>query len=622
MSQENRARLSDVQRKVVDFADGALLVVAGPGSGKTRVLTERVRRLLLQSSGRFRVLALTFTNKAANEMKDRLDDVPDIQQRAFIGTLHGFCLDVLSDKGGIVGVESSPQIFEQYHDRRQILLQAINEDPVLLGEIEYLEEKQRDQRVDSWLREISNLKSHPLSLTPGEDALMGRIYEAYNAGLRACGAYDFDDLLLLTYKLFSEYPKAAAFYRRLYQYVCIDEAQDLNEAQYAVIRALCSDGFRNLMMVGDPKQSIYGFNTSSPKYMELFKEEFGAEVIELKENFRSSREIVRVARSLDPNYLVEAQLPVPGEIAVYSGMDERDEARVVADKIEELIRDGHPDIEGEVVPSSFAVLGRTRFSLIPFERELESRGIPFYKRFSSSHESESDIFEDFLLALRVYANPLDSLHFSNLMKRWRVGHSANSKFDIDQSALSDVLSNAAMGVGLPRGAYVAEAIRVLSAQFSRINLMPALQVLERYSDEIAQDERQAVYEDSAVLRGEWDRYLRSEVSGSPTISGFMSSMALGVGRKSTEKGVALLTVHASKGLEFDIVFLVCMVDGVFPDYRAKGKRKEEEEERRNVFVAVTRSKRLLYLSYPRQRLMPWGDMKQQYPSPYLRAVGN
>jgi DNA helicase-2/ATP-dependent DNA helicase PcrA len=234
----SQTRLSPTQRQVVDFGDGPLLVVAGPGTGKTRVLTERVRRLLSIQREHFRVLALTFTNKSAREMGERLDDLGDLSRRTFIGTLHGFCLDMLSDRGKPVGVNSTPQIFELFSDRRQVLAEAVAADPLLNHELIMAgDAKARAHRLDEWLRAISNAKNHPITIREIAEPLEQRIFDAYNGGLEASGAFDFDDLLLLSYRLLTDNEKIASFYRRLYRYVCIDEAQDLNEAQYAVINA-------------------------------------------------------------------------------------------------------------------------------------------------------------------------------------------------------------------------------------------------------------------------------------------------------------------------------------------------------------------------------------------------
>src|SRR5690606_13295152 len=183
--------------------------------------------------------------------------------RAFIGTLHAFCQDMLADRGKPVGVTGQPQIFEHAQDRRQIMLEAALADPALSGELsEAADTKERSKLIDRWLRSVALIKTHPRSSDLSTDPLGQRVLEAYDSGLRACGAYDFDDLLLLGYRLLTENPKIAEFYRRLYRYICIDEAQDLNEAQYALLCALCGTDYRNVMLVGDPKQSIYGFNTS------------------------------------------------------------------------------------------------------------------------------------------------------------------------------------------------------------------------------------------------------------------------------------------------------------------------------------------------------------------------
>ena len=207
------------------------------------------------------------------------------------------------------------------------------------------------------------------------EPLERRIFETYNFGLEASGAYDFDDLLLLAYRLLTENAKIAAFYRRLYRYICIDEAQDLNEAQYAVVKALCGTELTNVMMVGDPNQSIYGFTTSSPKYMLDFARDFCATKIQLDENFRSSQVVVDIAHALEPTYSVKGQLPIKGQAKMLVGDDEEGEAKVVVDEIQRLWKVGHPDIEGPITPASFAVLGRARYTLFWPSKKSWVRGI-------------------------------------------------------------------------------------------------------------------------------------------------------------------------------------------------------------------------------------------------------
>lgn len=615
MSNSTKLRLSPRQAEVVEHVDGALLVVAGPGSGKTRVLTERVRSLLTNVAGHFRVLALTFTNKAADEMRDRLSDLGENRQRAFIGTIHSFCLEMLAERGRLVGVEEEPHIFEQHKDRKEILLEAIRQDPVLDEEIgQIADSKERNKRIDSWLQMISRIKTHPITCAVLNDELDRRVLEAYDAGLRACGAYDFDDLLLLGYRLLTNNPKLADFYRRLYRFVCVDEAQDLNEAQYALLCALCGDSYKNIMMVGDPKQSIFGFNTSSPEYMEKFRLEFGAKLIELTENFRSSQAVVDVARSLDPNYLVDMQLPVKGEARVLVGDDEEHEARLIVDELEFLFEHGHPDVEGGIEPSKCAILGRTRFALLAIETELRHRDVPFYKRLTANHENESELVDEFLLSLRVVANSKDRLHLAALATKWKV-----QQPQVGNDAVV-ALSRMAQDSAEPRAKAVVEAIASVALNMSRLDLMPAFKLMRDHADTLDETARRAIYEDTAVFQQEWDQYLRSD-GPSRTLSGFMSSKALGATQKAHRDGLALLTVHSAKGLEFDVVFVAGMAEGTFPDYRASGRAREMAEESRNAFVAVTRSKRLLYLSYPRVKLMPWGDYRTQQPSRFVSKSG-
>ena len=622
MTSVTHIRLSAKQRMVVEFGDGPLLVVAGPGTGKTRVLTERVRRLLSIGREHFRVLALTFTNKAAREMEDRLDDLGDLRNRAFIGTLHGFCLDMLSDRGKPVGVTSTPQIFELFSDRKQVLAEAVAADPLLKQELLLAgDSKARNRRLEQWLRAISNVKNHPISMAVIADAKEQRLFDAYNAGLAASGAHDFDDLLLLAYRLLTENSKIASFYRRLYRYVCIDEAQDLNEAQYAVIKALCDVSFKNVMMVGDPNQSIYGFTTSSPKYMRNFEREFDAKKIALDENFRSARVVVDIARALEPTYAVKGQLPISGHAELLVGEDEDGEAKLVAETIARLCREGHPDIEGNVTPANCAVLGRTRFALLAVEKELRSRQIPFFKRVTALHENESELVDDFQLALRTLANPRDQLHMATLLKRWKV--QLNDQMISGSAEIVDLIANRAQDASNARCLTVAAAINRVDKSSTRLNLKPAIDVLRKHADSLPPDDREAIYDDTEVMLNEWDQYVRGGSSQFRTLGGFLSSMALGSSQQpKTEGAAALLTIHASKGLEFEIVFIVGMAEGIFPDYRAQGKPAEMAEERRNAFVAVTRSRRLLYFSYPKKRAMPWGDIRLSKPSAFLNQVSS
>ncbi|MCX6597676.1 MAG: ATP-dependent helicase [Acidobacteria bacterium] len=617
-------RLTPQQQQIVIHDAGALLVVAGPGSGKTRVLTERMRRLLADPSQHFRILALTFTNKAANEMVERLDDVPDIRQRAFVGTLHSFCMEVLANRGKHVGVDGLPHIFEHFDDRKQVLSDAVRADPYLTQLLRESGDAKAQQKVlGSWLARISELKSSLVFPELVQDDDERHIYQAYDSGLRGSAALDYDDLLLLTYRLFQERPNIADLYCRQYRYVCIDEAQDLNEAQYRLLRALCGSQFKNVMLVGDPKQAIYVWNGAHPKYLDLFERDFSAKKIELMANFRSSRAVVEFAQKLNPAYVVEGQLPIEGVVEVLAAPDEAGEAVVVADLLSSLFESRHPDVEGPITPERCAILGRTRFVFGSVEDELKSRRWAYSKKLSAAAlQSESEVVQQFELALRILANPLDRLHMGLLRRLWElpeIQHDSEDEsrlffgattitfiFDLAQSSQSSL------------ALVVAEALKEIQWTPTDFKLLKGLSRIEQYADTREDDARAIIRQDTREWRKHWDFYVRSESGGGHSVSSFLGQVALGTTQQPTEPGIALLTIHSAKGMEFDVVVLIGMNEGTFPDYRAKGAALEEEA--RSAFVAATRSKRLLFLTYPQTKRMPWGDVRPQKPSRYLLAA--
>ena len=612
-------KLSEAQRRVVQHGEGALLVVAGPGSGKTRVLTERLRRLIAESDGHFQVLALTFTNKAANEMRERLQEFPEIHQRAFIGTLHSFCVEVLTSRGKAVGMEGRPNLFEQFQDRKQILRQAMLDAPELAGELKSKgDARVQDKALRNWLDAISDAKSRLLVADAVDDSLFRRLYLAYDKGLRNSNAVDYDDLLLLTYRLFVERPKIAGFYRRLYRYICVDEAQDLNEAQYRVLQALCGADYRNVMLVGDPKQAIFQWNGAHPKYLDLFEMDFLAEKMTLNENFRSSVVVIDLARRLAPDYAVDGDYPIKGAVELIAAENEEDEARQVIDYLRQLVAEGHPDVEAEITLDRCAVLGRNRYVFNQLEPQLKRTGWTFYKQLSTQHESESELLQDFELCLRLLANPGDRLHLELLLQRWEVdGHELLEQPAIDCTALMALLEGR---LNQEYQRVVLDAVHQMNVDGASVDFRRGLNCLEEYANHRdEEDERAMMLQDIGLWRKDWDRFVRSQSGGQHDLQAFLGQIALGVTQQPTEDGLALLTVHSAKGLEFDVVVVMGLMEGVFPDYRATGAALEEE--RRNLFVATTRSRRLVCFSYAQRRVMPWGDSRYQKPSRFLRELG-
>ena len=296
---------------------------------------------------------------------------------------------------------------------------------------------------------------------------------------------------------------------------------------------------------------------------------------------------------------------------------------IVCNRLQQLFDTGHPDVENGITPSQCAVLGRNQYVLMSVEKKLKELNIPCYKRFSATHEYESSLVRSFHLALRVYANHRDRLHINELVKGWGVDL---SHFDlpIDTQGVLGLLRQMSEQSGQPEHKAVVDAMDQIQRPTGGLNLSPCTDILRRFADtRDDQEERRAIHDDAQVLLYEWDQYLRNLGAGATQImAGFMSNMALGTTRKTSQDGVALLSVHAAKGLEFDVVFIVGMVDGVFPDYRARKDTRATAEEKRSAFVAVTRSKRLLYLTYARTRRMPWGgDPWKSKPSPYLHLMG-
>lgn len=611
--------LSETQARIVNFGEGALLVVAGPGAGKTRVLTERIRRLLSEGGGHFRVLALTFTNKAANEMHDRLIEFSDINERVFISTLHSFCLEVLSNRGKAVGIIGRPNILQSNQDRKQLLLGAILDDQFLSSHLDSCQDiKQKNKKLGEWLGAIDKAKKNLMPPEAIEEPIYREVYELYEQTLKASNTIDFDDLLMLTYQLFIDRPKIADFYRRQYRYICIDEAQDLNEAQYQVIKALCGDSYRNVMMVGDPKQAIFGWTGADPKYLDLFLQDFQAQKIELKDNFRSSNSVVSTARMLYPSFRSDVVFPIEGEIGLLSAQDEKHEAELILETLEKLVSDGHPEINEDLSFSDFAILGRTRYALSAIEQEFSNAKIPFYKQLSIQEESESDLLKDFELCLKLLVNSQDRFHLNILRNRWKI--KSNAIFDKTKYANAHDLVSQLCKHSTCHGEPIWSAIKAMkwNPQDNNCQFRSALDVLNNYASNAREEERALIMHDTQLWRRHWDIFLRSQKGGSLNLSSFLSQIAMGTTQQTSQEGVALLTVHSAKGLEFNVVFIPGMTEGTFPDYRASGEALDEE--RRNFFVAITRARRVLYFSYPKMKMMPWGDSRPQQPSRYLREL--
>jgi DNA helicase-2/ATP-dependent DNA helicase PcrA len=620
--------------------EGPILVEASAGSGKTRILTERVRHLLTERKDKFfSVLCLTFTNKAAEEMKERLNGIPKLEERAYIGNFHEFCLTkILRTRFGEIGLRELPHIFTE-DDQRKLIEEVLYSNERLKSIYEFTKSSEKErikaqrELLSKCLNFISEAKRNltviPEYETQWSDWTEDRTYlfQEYNRRLINQNGMDYDDILLYAYRILNERPTTAGLYRRAYKYIMIDEAQDLNFAQYQIIKTLCGQEHRNVMMVGDPKQAIYGFNGSDPKYMQrYFVEDFGAVRMEIKHNYRSSRKVLELAQHIQPNGGIGTNY-FAGISEVQSFEDDAAEAKWILGKIKEWMQKGkyeEPDkeVHETIRLKNIAVLARTKYVFKTLIEELEAEPDlknQFYLRKGIERfEPDSSLVKVFDLGLRILVNPHDVLHFRELINELKLtgieGHGNRLKTlltlaehpteMLSQSLMVELVALWQKLHGNPK--WLGEAIRALEKH------------LLNHRTKITEEEALKATFDLAELRKFWTAFTRKETTENQNIANFRYFIALN-GSKENREGLALATVHTTKGLEFEIVFLMGMCEGVFPDFRATRESKLKEELN-NAYVAVTRAKRVIYVTYPKNRMMPWGETKPQQVSRFIKNI--
>lgn len=615
MNAINQIKLSPKQREIAEFTYGALRVIASAGSGKTRVLTERIKRL--SEITKRKILAITFTNKASEEIKERLNKDIDIDEKLFVGTFHSFCISVIESHGSLIGYNEVPQIFSSTDDRLKVLEVAILNTPNVKCLYEQKDNKEQNKFKYNILEYFSKIKREVIldeelqdkGIT--EDAIL--LYRTYKQLMKSMNAIDFDDLLLLTYELFTNNSKIAGLYRRNYEFICIDEAQDMNKAQYMLLRALAGDDNKNIMLVGDPNQSIYGFNGSSSKFMNnYFTNDYNPQEILLSENYRSSRKVLELANKIIQGSSSLENIVVEGICEIHSCDNAESEASWVVNKIKELITQKElTDIENPITEQSISILARNKFVFADIEKKLKSDNIDYYfKNTGGEAIFDSELMQVLLLALQIKINPLDRLHLSQLQRLVKL---SNNK------SLTEILNNQITDYHRK----ILESISSLNVDGSNFKkiislLQTEFQNVDNYKDSLNENERAYFIYDCISLLKHWHRY-KVKVSTS-SLSSFRNAMSLGqTAETSMQKGIALSTVHTMKGQENDIVFLIGMDNETFPDYRAIQKQGlEMEQEKNNLYVAVTRAKRYLYITYPIKRTMPWGDEKVRVVSSLLK----
>ena len=618
--------LSTKQLQIVEAADKYIYVIAGAGSGKTRTLTERIVRTLSQSKRGERVLAITFSNKAANELRERLLQSyteSQLNDLVYVGTVHNFCMEIVLQRGSAIGLPEDLHIFESVEDRFEIFRTALDNVPQMKAKYLNQEGKVNSKGIRELFDLLSKAKrDFKFPSDYSEKPLSQRLYQEYNDLMLAQNAIDFDDILLYAYRILAEKPSIARIYQRMYKHICVDEAQDLNKAQYSVIKTIAGEATA-ILMVGDPNQAIYGFNGSSSCYMcKDFPNDYGAKKYELIDNYRSSHEVIEAAKKIEPSFAMEGQLPIQGELASFVFEDEQAEAIWISQKIDELLQNGHPDVDGgKILPDQCAILARNRYVFSALTKLFDEQNREYNIRVSANQGlfSESVFFKLFDLGLRIIMNKCDILHLSEMINL--MGATSNTIKTYDELKESPLLINL---FGKNGAAAINLAWDIIQSSNRQFKFDKALEILGTYCESSIHfsddNERSLVYNDYLAWKERWVKYVRASSIEDRTITHMMRSIALGITNVSNETGITLSTVHMSKGLEFDVVFIMGLNEGVFPDYRALNDSKQLDEEQHNMFVSITRSKRLCYLSYPLVRVMPWGDSRAQKPSRYLVQI--
>lgn len=613
-------KLSPKQQESVNHVEGAILVRAGAGSGKTRVLTERIKKLL--PTTKRKILAITFTNKAGEEMEERLQGISEIKKRLFIGTFHGFCQQIIENNRNLLGFQEMPHIFEDESDRLRLVEEAIELTPSYYEE--YRKQENLKPKRDFCYRALGFISKIKRDICGNieeinklfEDKNIALFYNSYQDILQSQNAIDFDDLILLAYQLFFDNPSVAGLYRRSYEYICVDEAQDLNNAQYQLLLALTNGTHKNIMLVGDPNQSIFAFTGSSAEFMsDNFVKDFNPKIIELTENYRSSIRVVEAAKKIMPeaNHVTNAFLE--GDFEIYAAKDEEDEANWVFRKMESLIKEKkRDDIEGDITYEKMTVLARTKYVFKQLEKLFNQHNIPYYYKITpGAIKFETKTMKLFDLALRVKLNAYDKLHLSQLVSL--------AKVDKKVANLKDLI----LEVKEKKSRKILELVDSLKKDGSNFQKLFS-KFKEWLKKEIVKDDngRKMLMDEIDEVCKHWFHYAKK--TDNKSLHSFKSSMALGQTHSLAQRnGVALSTIHTMKGQQNEIIFVVGMDEGTFPYYKAIRKGEggiEMVQERNNAYVAFTRAKRLLYVSWPQKREMPWGDIKHRTKSSLLKPFKN
>ena len=633
------------QAKAVRTTEGPLLIMAGAGSGKTRVLTHRIAYLIVEKQVYpSKILAITFTNKAAREMRERIDGLlgPGTGERMWVSTFHSMCVRILRREIDRIGYSKNFSILDG-SDQLTVIKNILKE--------QNLDPKQYEPR--SLLGTISNAKNELIDAKTFQEQAnpfnpfektAGEVYAAYEKRLRKNQSLDFDDLIMVTIKLFEQLPEVLEFYQNKFQYIHVDEYQDTNHAQYKLVRML-ADKFKNLCVVGDSDQSIYKWRGADIGNILSFEKDYpDARVILLEQNYRSTQRILKAANDVIKNNASRYEKNLRTEnaegehIYVYKASDEKDESQFVVSKILELQEKENRKL------SDFAVLYRTNAQSRMIEEYLVKSNLEYTIVGGTKFYDRKEI-KDLLAYLRLIANNDDDLSLARIINEPKRSIGATTFDRIATYAIQndlsifDALKEVDFIPGLqPRAINQAAEFRDLIVGFTQ--MQEYLSVTELVEEVLEKTGYRAMLHNEKTIESESrleniNEFLSvtesfekraDEDEGDKSLVAFLTDLALIADIDSLDKEenasneqIVLMTMHSAKGLEFPVVFIIGMEENVFPHSRSIGDDEEMEEERRLAYVGITRAEEKLFLTAAQYRTL-YGRTSYNSPSRFISEI--
>ncbi len=624
-----------MQKEAVVTTEGPLLIMAGAGSGKTRVLTHRIAYLIHEKKvNPWNILAITFTNKAANEMKERVNNlVTDGGEDVWVSTFHSMCVRILRREIDHIGYDSNFTIAgssEQNTLMRRVL-KALNIDP-----------KKYPPRAI--LAEISNAKNLLMTEKAYENQAynfwqqtVAKAYKMYQAELRRSETVDFDDLIMLTVRLFEEHPQVLSYYQNKFHYIHVDEYQDTNHAQYRLVHLL-AERFKNVCVVGDADQSIYGWRGADMQNILDFEKDYpDAQTIMLEQNYRSTKNILKAANAVIENNINRQDKKlwtdnVHGDkITVYFANDEYDETEYVANKIAEFMRE-----DSSLTFDDFAILYRTNALSRVMEDTLKKRQLPYQIVGGTGYYERKEIL-DLVAYLTLIVNPADNLSFLRIVNEPKrsIGASTIAKLtefaNFNNMSLYEAALNAQMTNLSARAANNLEEFALMIRDFRKMtefltmtDLVETILDKTGYIEALRKEkslEAESRIENLEEFYSVTQIFDNSEVEDKTLLS-FLTDLSLLAPTDEIEEQtseVTLMTLHSAKGLEFPIVFIIGVEKNIFPLIRQDSDEDDLEEERRLAYVGITRAEKNLFLTSASSRLL-YGRRQYNPKSPFIEEL--